>query len=51
VAAALRLQMWGSEVLMVGLYIARTSIMNSTYPLQKSVFMDYVQKVSQLVIY
>ncbi|GIL76375.1 hypothetical protein Vretimale_5936 [Volvox reticuliferus] len=35
---------WHDQRLMVPIYIARTSIMNSIYPLQKSILMDFVPK-------
>ncbi|GFR48525.1 hypothetical protein Agub_g10420 [Astrephomene gubernaculifera] len=37
-------QRWTDPRVMVPVYIARTSIMNSIYPLQKSILMDFVPK-------
>jgi predicted MFS family arabinose efflux permease len=39
--------LWTAPAYIVPIYLARTCIMNATYPLQKSILMDYVPKRSR----
>lgn len=47
---AIHTELWQRAGLMVALFVCRTSIMNSIYPLQKSILMDFVQKVRVAVL-
>lgn len=38
--------LWRHVAIIVPIYIVRTAIINSAYPLQKSILMDFVPKVS-----
>lgn len=38
--------MWTSLAIILPVYLVRTAIINSAYPIQKSILMDYVPKVS-----
>lgn len=39
-------QIWTKLGVIIPVYVVRTAIINSAYPLQKSILMDYVPKVS-----
>lgn len=41
-------EMWSKLYLIVPVYILRTAIINSSYPLRKSIMMDFVPKVTLL---
>ena len=41
--------LWTSAGIVIPAYIIRTAVMNSAFPLQKSILMDYVSKVTQLL--
>ena len=37
--------LWSKWGIIIPMYVVRTAIMNSAFPLQKSILMDYVPKV------
>ena len=39
-------EIWTKLGVIIPVYVVRTAIINSAYPLQKSILMDYVPKVS-----
>ena len=39
-------EIWTKLGIIIPVYVVRTAIINSAYPLQKSILMDYVPKVS-----
>ena len=41
-------QLWTNLAVIIPVYIVRTAVINSAYPLQKSILMDYVPKVRLL---
>lgn len=40
-------EIWTKLGVIIPVYVVRTAIINSAYPLQKSILMDYVPKVSK----
>lgn len=43
-------QLWTHLSVMIPVYVVRTAVINSAYPLQKSILMDYVPKVSYCMV-
>ena len=44
-------KIWTKLGVIIPIYVVRTAIINSAYPLQKSILMDYVPKVSSSLVY
>ena len=42
-------RLWSQPWLVIPIYCVRTSLINASYPLQKSILMDFVPKVGLLI--